>query len=307
MTHTSFREHRELGEIRWQRDYDTALALAAKDNRPVLLLFQEIPGCSTCVNFGQDVLSNPLLAEAIEENFVPLAIHNNKPGRDAEILARFNEPSWNNPVMYFLGPDGAPLIPKLANRYDPLAVHSKVVAVLEALGRKVPDYLRLLRDDLLMDYGLARMANIETPCFWSGETSLAQHPAVLTTEAGWIGDEEVVRIAYDPARADMAALASFAETEGFEMGEPTGFRTDKAPQYYLSKSPYAHLPLSRAQRTRINFAIPYKDRPERFLSPRQAAWLARPDLSALSPASTYRGDFRAEWQRMRRNDNMVAG
>jgi hypothetical protein len=245
------------------------------------------------VNFGQDVLSNPLLAEAIEENFIALAIHNNKPGRDAEILARFREPSWNNPVIHFLRPDGSPLIPKLANRYDPLAIHDKLVSALEAMGRQVPEYLRLLRDDLLADYGLARSVNIETPCFWSGETSLAQHPAVLTTEAGWIGDEEVVRIDYDPARVDMAALAKFAETEGFEVGEPTGFRTDKAPQYYISKSRFAHLPLSRAQRTRINLAIPYRDRPERFLSPRQAAWLAKPDLTTLTPASTYRGNFRA--------------
>ena len=306
MSHTSFLEHRELGEILWQRDFDVALSLAAKKDLPVLLLFQEIPGCSTCVNFGQDVLSNPLLAEAIEENFVPLAIHNNKPGRDAEILARFREPSWNNPVIHFLRPDGSPLIPKLANRYDPLAVHSKIVAALEAMGRGVPEYLRLLRDDLLADYGLARSANIETPCFWSGETSLAQHPAVLTTEAGWIGDEEVVRIDYDPAKVDIVALAKFAETEGFEVGEPTGFRTDKAPQYYISKSRFAHLPLSRAQRTRINLAIPYRDRPERFLSPRQAAWLARPDLTALSPASTYRGNFRAEWTRMGGLDKAVA-
>ena len=174
------------------------------------------------------------------------------------------------------------------------------------MGRGVPEYLRLLRDDLLADYGLARSANIETPCFWSGETSLAQHPAVLTTEAGWIGDEEVVRIDYDPAKVDIVALAKFAETEGFEVGEPTGFRTDKAPQYYISKSRFAHLPLSRAQRTRINLAIPYRDRPERFLSPRQAAWLAKPDLTTLTPASTYRGNFRAEWKRLGGLDKAVA-
>ena len=34
----------------------------------------------------------------------------------------------------------------------------------------------------------------------------------------------------------------------------------------------------------------------------QAAWLARPNLTARAPASTYRGDFRAEWRRMREND-----
>jgi Thioredoxin-like len=55
----SFREHRELGGVAWLRDYDRALALAAEQGKPILLLFQEVPGCSTCVRFGQDVLTHP--------------------------------------------------------------------------------------------------------------------------------------------------------------------------------------------------------------------------------------------------------
>lgn len=57
----SFREHRELGDVMWLRDHDRGLALAAEQNKPVLLLFQEVPGCSTCVRFGQDVLTHPLV------------------------------------------------------------------------------------------------------------------------------------------------------------------------------------------------------------------------------------------------------
>ncbi len=121
----SFREHRELGEVRWLRDYNRALALAAEQGKPVLLLFQEVPGCSTCVRFGQDVLTHPLMVELIADRFVPVAIFNNHPGADAEILRRYDEPSWNNPVVRFLGPDGAELLPKLADRYDALGLHEK--------------------------------------------------------------------------------------------------------------------------------------------------------------------------------------
>ena len=43
--------------------------------------------------FGRDVLSNAQLVEAIETEFTPLLIHNNKPGKDAEVLRRFGEPA----------------------------------------------------------------------------------------------------------------------------------------------------------------------------------------------------------------------
>ncbi|NNC90828.1 MAG: hypothetical protein HKN82_20430 [Akkermansiaceae bacterium] len=34
----------ELGAVRWSRDLDAALASSAKSGKPVLLLFQEVPG-----------------------------------------------------------------------------------------------------------------------------------------------------------------------------------------------------------------------------------------------------------------------
>ncbi len=299
MIKTSFREHRELGEVAWLRDYDAALGKAAASGKPVLLLFQEIPGCSTCVNFGHDVLANPLLAELIEDRFVPLAIYNNQPGRDAEVLRYFGEPAWNNPVVHFLSPSGQDIVPKLANRYDPIGLHGKILTALEALGQDVPEYARLLRGDLLVEFGFSRQLVFETPCFWSGETTLAQHPAVLTTEAGWSGGEEVVRVHFDPALSDASALEAFAVDEGFAPSAGTSFETDKATQYYVSSSPFAFLPLSAAQRTRINLAIPYRDGPERFLSPHQHGWLSSGHLAKWSTKRAYQGDFHRQWKQLR--------
>src|SRR5688500_14534716 len=79
----------ELGQIHWQRDFDAALAQAKRENKLVFLLFQEIPGCATCTAFGKDVLSNPLLAAAIEHDTVPLVVRNNVAGKEAELLKRF--------------------------------------------------------------------------------------------------------------------------------------------------------------------------------------------------------------------------
>lgn len=291
----SFREHRELGEVSWLRDHDRALALAAEQGKPVLLLFQEVPGCSTCVRFGQDVLTHPLMVELIADRFVPVAIFNNHPGLDAEILRRYDEASWNNPVVRFLGADGAELIPKLADRYDALGLHEKIIAVLEMLGEDVPGYFRLLGRDLLVEYGLSKCVTYTTPCFWSGETSLAQHPAVITTDAGWVNGEEVVQVHFDPRAVARRDLDAYARTEGFEAIENGKFEFDREPQFYLRKHAARHLPLTPAQRTRINVAVPYRDPLEGLLSPQQCAWLVDPQLQRSSGDETYRQDIRESW------------
>jgi hypothetical protein len=48
----------ELGKVTWFRDYNYALHLSSKLSKPILLFFQEIPGCSTCVNFGRSTISS---------------------------------------------------------------------------------------------------------------------------------------------------------------------------------------------------------------------------------------------------------
>lgn len=291
----SFREHRELGDVAWLRNYDRALALAAEHGKPVLLLFQEVPGCSTCVRFGQDVLTHPLMVELIADRFVPVAVFNNHPGADAEILRRYGEPSWNNPVMRFLGPDGAELLPKLADRYDALGLYEKITAVLDKLGEDVPGYFRLLGRDLLVEYGLSKSVTYTTPCFWSGETSLAQHPAVITTDAGWANGEEVVRVHFDPREASRSDLDAYARAEGFKPVESGDFELDREPQFYLRKNAARHLPLTPAQRTRINLAVPYHGQLAALLSPQQCAWLAGRQLQTAGGHDVYRQDIRQSW------------
>ena len=66
----------EVGVVRWQRDFDAALAKSRTSQKPVLVLFQEVPGCAGCQTFGKTVLSNPLLVEAIETEFVPVVVYN---------------------------------------------------------------------------------------------------------------------------------------------------------------------------------------------------------------------------------------
>jgi len=34
----------EVGDVRWGRDFDAALKMSAESGKPVLVLFQEVPG-----------------------------------------------------------------------------------------------------------------------------------------------------------------------------------------------------------------------------------------------------------------------
>jgi hypothetical protein len=198
-------------------------------------------------------------------------------------------------VVRFLGPDGAELLPKLADRYDALGLHEKITAVLEMLGGDVPGYFRLLGRDLAVDYGLSKCATYATPCFWSGETSLAQHPSVITTDAGWVNGEEAVRVQFDPSASSREDLDAFARAEGFSPIPNGSFELDSEPQFYLRKNPARHLPLTPAQRTQANLALPYGGSLDDVLSPQQSAWLADPRLQQSSADETYRSDIRRSW------------
>lgn len=64
----------ELGTIRWERSWDNAVARARGEHKPILVLFDEIPGCSTVLAFGRTVLSAPDVVATVETYFVPLAV-----------------------------------------------------------------------------------------------------------------------------------------------------------------------------------------------------------------------------------------
>ena len=103
----------EIGTVNWRRDFEKALADSGRTQKPVLVLFQEVPGCSGCQTFGKTVLSDPLLVEAIESEFVPVVVYNNRgTGKDRELLERYREPAWNYQVIRFLNSEGKDIIPR---------------------------------------------------------------------------------------------------------------------------------------------------------------------------------------------------
>ena len=135
----------EVGIVAWGRDFDTGQAQAKASGKPMLVLFQEVPGCKGCQRFGRQVMSDPGIVKGIQENFTAVLVCNNHPGQDAEVLKRFGEPAWNYQVVRFLTAEGRDLIPREDQVWTVPALAVRMVKALEVAGRPVPADLRALQ------------------------------------------------------------------------------------------------------------------------------------------------------------------
>lgn len=133
----------EVGEVKWQRDLNAAMRKSRDSGKPIFLLFQEVPGCNGCKQFGQEVLSSPLLVMAIENEFIPVLVFNNRKSDDI-VLKRFSEPSWNFPVVRFIDADGKDIIARKERVYDIDDMATRMVEALSASGQTVPKYLNAI-------------------------------------------------------------------------------------------------------------------------------------------------------------------
>jgi hypothetical protein len=200
--------HIEVGVVHWQRDLDAAIEASQRTGKPVFAFFQEVPGCSGCREFGSTVMSHEPLVQAIENEFLPVLIYNNRGGKDAEILARFNEPAWNYQVIRFLDGNGRDLIPRKDRVWTRDALAARMIEALEAAQRPVPGYLEVTAYENAVE--LQEEVAFAQSCFWTGEVRLGRIDGVITTEAGWIGAREVTLVRYRPDLVSLDALVESA-------------------------------------------------------------------------------------------------
>lgn len=281
----------ELGKVAWLRDYATALSLSKKEGKPVLILFQEVPGCATCRNYGHNVLSNPLMTEAIENEFIPLAIFNNKGGKDATILKKYGEPSWNNPVVRIVNANGDNLVNRVASDYSAKGLYNAMLRSLKENGNDIPEYVKLLGTELSATN--LKEKTYKMYCFWTGEKNLGAQEGVVTTQAGF-QNGEVVKLSYDPNTVSGEALDTYAKKNKMIPVANGKFRwSEKDEDYYLQHSEYKYIPLSPLQRTKINSALGAGRDATKFLSPSQIDWLQH--ISAKNKAIFLNKNFEESW------------
>jgi len=273
----------EAGLVDWGRDFEAARMTSRETGRPIFMLFQEIPGCSGCREFGAEVLSHPLIVEAVEDLFVPMLVYNNRRGgMDAELLRAYDEPAWNFQVVRFLDATGKDIIPRKDRVWSIGGIAARMAETLEAADRPVPLYLRALVGT--HDQGGREEKTFAMACFWTGERLIGQIEGVLTTEAGWLGRHEVVRVDYDPdviSAGELQRAASRVDCldKTHEAGDAPYRKARPSDQKrQLIRWPdVRELPgITEMQLTKINAIAPTdRERALAWLSPRQRQALLR--------------------------------
>jgi hypothetical protein len=82
-----------------------------------------------------------MIIEAAETAFVPAAIYNNTEGdEDARVLASFDEPTWNNPVVRVIDAERRDLVERFARGWELAGMASTMRAALEAAGHEAPEW-----------------------------------------------------------------------------------------------------------------------------------------------------------------------
>jgi hypothetical protein len=266
----------EVGDVHWLRDVEAGRNQAKATGKPLLILFQEVPGCSNCTRFGSGPLRHALIVEAIESHFIPVCIYNNKGGKDKEALLLFNEPAWNNPVVRIVDAANRDLVPRMPNFGSPSALVAAMTTAIAQQEGNVPEYLKLLQEELVARESGLQTATFSMYCFWSGEGTLGAVPGVIETAPGFQDGREVVRVQFNPAVVQKSELESVARPKGITTcTRNEGFRNDREPKYYLSQTNYRFLPMTSVQACRANSMIGSGQSPDALFSPKQRLLLAK--------------------------------
>lgn len=236
-------------------------------------------------------MSHPLMVEAIESLFVPLLIHNNKKGYDSQILREFKEPSWNNPVVRYVDSSGKDVVARKDGVWTTGGTAERMVLALKAAKQQVPNYLAMVALENAKDVEHATFA---MHCYWEGEVKLGGIQGVRETSAGWIGNKEVVNVAYNPKLVSYDKLLKTAQSMDCAS---TVFAHDKKQfaaaskvvadvvqlpaksqqrpvkyteqKYHLRRTPLRYLPLTPIQLAKVNSAVFARKDYRTYLSPRQ--------------------------------------
>ncbi|MEZ4654341.1 MAG: VPGUxxT family thioredoxin-like (seleno)protein, type 2 [Candidatus Eisenbacteria bacterium] len=293
---------RELGQVQWGRDMAAAQGESRSTRRPLFVLFQEVPGCATCQGFGNGPLSHPLLVEAIETEFHPVLVYNNRGGPDQAVREAYSEPAWNNPVVRFLDASGGDVVPRRDGVWSTADVAARMIEALTAAHRTVPPYLRLVAEE---ERRVAtESATFAMSCYWEGAAKLGGIPGVRSVRAGFLDGHEVVETTFDPRVIDFGSLVRQAKERGQagvvfvegraqlesarkivgtaarEKGGEVRTASETDQLYYLRHSKFNGLPLTSLQQVRVNAAMGDGTDPTRWLSPRQRAGLLAPESAA---------------------------
>ncbi|MFC4994018.1 thioredoxin family (seleno)protein [Rubritalea tangerina] len=216
-------------------------------------------------------MAHPIIVDAVEHSFIPLLVINNQ-ASDKKTLQKFNEPAWNYQVVRFLDSQAQDILPRKDKIWSLEKLVPRMVAALNKSKQPIPPNLTLLAQELdTNNHGIAAFSQ---HCFWIGEAKLGAIKGVITTEAGWIGSNEVTLVRYHKPTIKLKSLINQAQNLHcanhiyLPKSPPSLTNTNSAyrelnlhtykkaknsdQKRQLKGTPYSKLSLTPAQSTKLN-------------------------------------------------------
>ena len=215
--------------------------------------------------------------KSIENDFIPLLVRNNKGGAEAQLLKKYNEPSWNYPVVRFVNGQGKDLIPRKDQLFKVNQITSRMKEALAKANRK-STILVGAQDKKVSTKTVA----LSQYCFWTGELVIGGVEGVVATEAGFLNGREVTLVKYDPSIVTREKIVKVAKAKScadnvYYGDNLKGYRTarESDQKRQLQGTKFAKIKgLTPFQKTKLNaFARTNPARAKSYLTPEQQAQL----------------------------------
>lgn len=279
-------KHKELGCMEFQYDsLDKALerSLTAHAAAPVLYIQAELPGDTDA---GLEIFSHPLFVEASQSHFTTVFC------KDENYFGGRRSASGKSPRTHvsFLDHSGNEIVPTLfADGLTKTSMAESMIEVLEIYQQDIPKYLLLVRDEERGRIERRGPVGLPVPCHHRavfgikdsalGEVEFAGLDGVISTRAGVLDQQRIVRVSYDASRLCFGALVRYALKHNIgrmiyyqsndervaalmEVGRVNesslvvkfrgSIQPDYDPKPALHRSPLRFVPMTELQATRAN-------------------------------------------------------
>jgi len=289
-THSQEYEEQVLGRVRWMTSLEEAQVLADAEDMPILILHQNVSDNGRSLEYGTTVLDHPLVVEAIESLFIPVAFFQGGSGMDETYADLLGDLAPSALEVWITDSDFNDVAPRLGESHT---IHELLGAMIEAYGwrgKDVPEYVKILHTETVNPDAL-ETAIFPVHCFWAGEVELGPSEGIVQTVPGRIDKQETVEVVFDRSVTSYEGLLEEALDVGlcenaYSLNDEqyrvaselvgTGkvkragkMFPDNKPKYYLSKSAYRHVPMTERQSIMVNADLFYERDPRNRLSPRQ--------------------------------------
>ncbi len=114
-----------FAEVAWQPDYKTALEVAKKENKPLLVLLVSHT-CRWCRKLENRTLENPRVSDYVNDHFVPLLVYRGEGGYPEDAIR-----STHVPTTFFFTPEGRRLIDPVVGYWEPDEYMSDLTKAVE--------------------------------------------------------------------------------------------------------------------------------------------------------------------------------